>query len=54
MEKEGGSINGTIHKIKVINQHSFSIGNTTEYSAYEGNGMARNMKLPVTMNFKPL
>lgn len=51
---EGESINGTIHKIKVINQHSFSIGNTTEYTAYEGNGTARNMKLPITVGFKSL
>ena len=51
---EGESINGTIHKIKVINQHSFSIGDTTEYTEYEGNGTARNMKLPISVQFKSL
>lgn len=35
MVKENGeSINGTIHKIKVINQFSFEIGDTREYSDY--------------------
>jgi hypothetical protein len=52
MIKGNDSINGTIHKIKVINQSSFSIGNTSEYSLYEGNGTARNMKLPIKINFK--
>ena len=32
-EKEGGltCINGSIHKIKVINSNSFSIGDTTKF-----------------------
>lgn len=43
-----------MHKIKVINPNSFTIGNTLEYSDYEGNGLVRNMKLPITINFKKL
>jgi ubiquitin-activating enzyme E1 len=53
MTKENGeSINGTIHKIRVINQYSFEIGNTTEYSPYEVDGLARNMKIPIKVEFK--
>jgi hypothetical protein len=48
------SINATIHKIKVINQYSFEIGNTIEYSAYQVDGLARNMKIPINVEFKPL
>jgi ubiquitin-activating enzyme E1 len=51
--KEGeGSINGTIHKIKVKNQHSFTIGDTSGFGEYEGNGLVRNMKLPISVKFK--
>ena len=41
-----------MHKIKVINPFSFSIGNTLDFKEYEGNGLVRNMKLPITINFK--
>lgn len=47
IKENGESINETIHKIKVINQYSFEIGNTTEYSPYEVDGLARNMKIPI-------
>jgi hypothetical protein len=53
-KQNGESINGTIHKIIVINQFSFEIGNTLEYSSYEIDGVARNMKLPIKVEFKPL
>lgn len=52
--EEGKSINETMHKIKVINPFSFSIGNTLDYTEYSGNGLVRNMKLPITINFKKL
>jgi len=36
------SINGTTHTVvKVIDQYSFQIGDTTGYSPYVGNGVAK-------------
>lgn len=54
MMKGQESINGTIHKIKVKDQHSFTIGDTREYSTYEGSGLLRNLKLPFNVDFKTL
>lgn len=54
MTKEDGStvsINGTVHKIKVINSRSFEIGDTTGYSDYIKNGLAKNVKIPIKINF---
>jgi hypothetical protein len=53
--KEGSThplINGTIHKIKVISSRSFEIGDTREYSEYLKNGLAKNVKIPVKLNFR--
>ena len=47
-----GSINGTTHKIKVINSRSFSIGDTREYTEYIRSGIVKNVKLPVNISFK--
>jgi ubiquitin-activating enzyme E1 len=40
--------------VQVIDQFSFFIGSTLEYSPYEGDGTARNIKTPKKMAFKPL
>lgn len=48
------SINGTIHKIQVVDQSSFYIGDTTIYSNYEGEGSARNIKTVNLTTFKSL
>lgn len=54
LTNEATSINGTLHKIKVIDQNSFEIGDTTSYSPYEGDGTARNLKTPAIYSFKSL
>lgn len=54
LTNESQNINGTLHKIKVIDQFSFSIGNTLDYTPYEGDGMVRNLKTPSIMKFKSL
>lgn len=41
------SINQTLHKISVINKSSFKIGNTTQYNEYAGNGLVKNIKVPI-------
>lgn len=47
-EKVGDeTINGTTHKIKVLNARQFKIGDTTKYSEYIRSGIAKNIKLPV-------
>jgi ubiquitin-activating enzyme E1 len=48
------SINGTKHKIQVINVNSFKIGDTTKFSPYVRGGLAKNLKAPVEINFKSL
>jgi len=35
------SINGTLHKVTVINSNSFFIGDTTIYEDYEINGLCK-------------
>lgn len=52
MRKGEETINGSLHKIKVINQSSFTIGDTTGYTPYEGNGVARNIKIASQLHFK--
>ncbi len=45
------SINGSVHKIKVINSRSFSIGDTRGFGPYVKNGLAKNVKLPIKLTF---
>jgi hypothetical protein len=50
-KKQGGinSINGTIHKIEVINANSFYIGDTTLFEKYTRNGLVKVVKLSFSM-----
>ena len=48
------SINGSVHKIITVNPTSFKIGNTLEYSKYEGSGLAKQIKTKKVLNFKSL
>lgn len=41
-------------KIKVLGPYTFSIGDTTGYSKYERGGIATQVKMPKTVQFKPL
>ena len=41
-------------KIKVLGPYSFSIGDTTGFSAYERGGYAKQVKMPQKFAFKPL
>jgi hypothetical protein len=50
--EEGKSINETIHKISIINQSSFRIGDTTGFTEYAGNGLVKNMKVASRIDFK--
>ncbi|KCV68462.1 hypothetical protein H696_04756 [Fonticula alba] len=40
--------------VKVLSPDTFSIGDTSGLPAYEGGGMAIEVKMPVTMHFEPL
>jgi ubiquitin-activating enzyme E1 len=51
--KSQKSINGRVFKITTINANSFRIGDTRSLSKYIRNGIARNIKLPKKINFKP-
>ena len=51
---DGKSINGTIHKVITVTPSSFKIGDTTGYSDYEINGLAKQLKTKLKMSFKPL
>lgn len=53
-ESNKPSINGTIHKIRVININSFEIGDTRGFSNYIRNGIAKNIKTPINISFKSL
>ena len=48
------SINGTQHKVKVVDKSSFYIGDTTVFKRYMHNGIAKQLKQTETLNFKPL
>lgn len=50
-KEEGKSINGSIHKVQVINSNSFKIGDTTHYAKYIRNGIVKNIKVPVEVTF---
>jgi hypothetical protein len=54
LSNESQSINGSLHKIEVINKSSFYIGNTLDYSPYKGDGVARNIKTPKYLDFESL
>ncbi|EGG24766.1 hypothetical protein DFA_03010 [Cavenderia fasciculata] len=47
-------INGTKHKVNVINPYSFSIGDTSTFSHYQSGGIISDIKTPITINFKSL
>lgn len=49
---ENKSINETVHKIKIINKNSFKIGDTTQFTEYQGNGLVKNLKIPIEVSFK--
>jgi len=40
------SINGTFHKVTIININSFYIGDTSMFGKYGRNGLAKLVKLP--------
>jgi len=48
----GKSINESQHKISVINSNSFYIEDTRDFTEYERNGIAKNMKIPINVDFK--
>jgi hypothetical protein len=52
--KESDSINKTVHKIKVINKSSFSIGDTSIYNEFIRNGIVKIVKVPIPVKFQPL
>jgi len=54
MLRKDQSINGTIHKIQVIDKSSFYIGDTTVFSEFIRNGTIKVVKMPVPVKFKPL
>ncbi|CAI2384890.1 unnamed protein product [Moneuplotes crassus] len=53
-DKEGKSINGTIHKVVTVTPTSFKIGDTSGFSEYEHSGLAKQLKTKLKMSFKPL
>ena len=49
---EGGSINGMTAKVSVISPEAFSIDiDIRSFSPYEGNGIAKQIKVPQTLKF---
>lgn len=48
------SINGTLHRVKVININSFKIGDTRGFAPYVRNGLAKQVKTPVEIKFHSL
>ncbi len=48
------SINGTRHKVTVIDPFTFSIGDTSTYTPYVRNGIAKQVKLPKIAKFQAL
>lgn len=48
------SINGSVHKVKVINKSTFLIGDTRNYDIYIRNGLAKQIKTPVVLEYKSL
>lgn len=54
LQEGEGSINGTVHSVKVVNTSSFKIGNTLGFTKYEGNGIAKQIRVPLKKSFKTL
>ena len=49
---DGGSINGMMAQISIISPEAFSIDlDIRSFSAYKGNGIAKQVKVPQTLNF---
>lgn len=40
-------LNGSEHKVTIINKSSFRIGDTSNMTKYEGNGIVKRVKTPV-------
>lgn len=54
-EKSEKSVNGRVFKVKVVNSNSFRInGDTRGLGKYVRNGIAKNIKMPKKVTFKPL
>jgi len=53
---EGKSINGSEFKIKVLNTTAFTLEECDyrDYTPYEGNGTAKQLKVPVKLQFQTL
>ena len=47
-------MNGKLFKVTVKSPHTFSIGDTSEFSAYDINGIAEQVKVPITIKFNSL
>lgn len=47
-------VNDKTFKIKVKSPTSFTIGNTTKFGDYRGEGMCEQVKVPVQFDFKSL
>lgn len=45
-------LNGKFFKVKVINQLCYSIGDTRNFGLYESGGIATQVKMPETLEFK--
>jgi ubiquitin-activating enzyme E1 len=52
-EEPPESVNGLMFKVKVINYNSFYIGDTQQFSKYIRGGLAKQIKLPFDIEFKP-
>ena len=52
-KENGSSINGSEFKVKIVNPQSFELEgcDLRKYSPYEGNGIAKQIKVPLKMNF---
>lgn len=54
-EDKNKSINGIVTKVKVINPSSFTISeDVRNYSPYDGNGIAKQVKVPRKVTFKSI
>lgn len=51
---EGDSVNGKTGTVKTITPQKFAVDlDISCFTAYEGNGIAKQVKVPKTLNFKP-
>jgi hypothetical protein len=44
-------LNDTIHKVTVLTPYSFKIGNTLKFEEYGRNGLAKQLKTKLELNF---